>query len=405
MLSKMSLLISISAVLFLGMAVVSLHPQPKFALDDYEESGVCRNCHDTRIDLTSQWRSSMLSQAWVDPLFQFSYRQAGEDTGGKTDNFCPRCHTPVGYLTGNLPPRADLGKEGISCDFCHTIANSTGIGNGAYVSSPSKIKRAQYPDARSTHHETAYSDLHTRSEFCGMCHDVFDPENPGLMEQATYTEWKESSYPKRGIQCQHCMMNTVSGVVGASEAVMGPHQWVVFEHRFLGGHWEENLKKAALLFLEIDKSEVRGGDRVGVKVQLANVGCGHALPTGRSDLRELWLEVKAVDFAGHEVFSGRRVYGTGFADADGHAVGHRFWLAKRVLNDYRILPEEVKTETFNFAVPEKAEGPITLEAKLLYRLAPQEYADAAEVETLPIIMMKDAKTEIIVSKEERTKHP
>jgi len=197
------------------------------------------------------------------------------------------------------------------------------------------------------------------------------------------------------------MMNTTEGVFAASEAVQGPYRWVVFEHQFLGGHWEENLKKAALLCLQIDRSEARVNDTVGVKVKIANIGCGHMLPTGRSDLRELWLEVKAFDSAGNEIFSGKRVYGTVFGDAEGNPVGHKFWLAKQALNDYRIAPNEVKTETFNFTVPEKAEGPITLGAKLLYRLAPQELADAAKAGTLPIITMTDAETKITVLKGQR----
>ena len=342
----------------------------------------------------------MLSLSWIDPLFQHSYKQAGEDTGGKTDVFCPRCHSPIGSLTGNIPPPMDIGRDGISCDFCHTISKATGIGNAAYVSTPGKVKRGQIPDAWSPHHRTAYADLFTRSEFCGMCHNVFDPENPGLMEQATYTEWKESSYRKQGMQCQHCMMNTTEGVFGASEAVQGPYRWVVFEHRFLGGHWEENLKKAALLCLQTDRSEVRVDDTVGIKVRVTNVGCGHMLPTGRSDLRELWLEVKAIDSAGKEVFSGSRAYGTVFGDADGNPVGHKFWLARQVLSDDRIAPDEVKTETFSFAVPENVEGPISLEAKLLYRLAPQKLADAAKAGTLPIVTMTEAEAKITVLKDE-----
>jgi hypothetical protein len=192
------------------------------------------------------------------------------------------------------------------------------------------------------------------------------------------------------------MMNTTEGVFGASEAVQGPYRWVVFEHRFLGGHWEENLKKAALLCIQTNGSEVSRSDTVDISVKVANVGCGHMLPTGRSDLREVWLEVRALDAGGNEVYADRRAYRTVFGDAEGNPVGHRFWLAKQVLSDYRIAPNEIKTERFSFAVPENVEGPITLEAKLLYRLASQELADAAQAGTLPIITMTEARETITV---------
>lgn len=395
---KFALFVFLSAPLFIGAAADSVFKETQLKLDDYEPARNCGHCHNTSIPLTAQWRNSILSQSWIDPLFQHSYKQASHDTGGKTDHFCPRCHTPNGYLTKRIPPPMEIGKDGISCDFCHTISGSTGIGNGAYISSPGKLKWGQYPHARSTHHKTGYSEFYMRSEYCGMCHDVFDPENPKLMEQATYSEWKKSSYPKRGIQCQHCMMNVTSGVVGASEAVIGPKRWLVFEHEFLGGHWEENLKKAALLFLHPDKSEICAGELLRVEVRVANVGCGHAIPTGRSDLRELWLEVSAKDSFDREVFSAKRTYGTVFADEDGKPVGHKFWLAKKLLRDERIGPEEVKSEKFSFMVPENTDGVLTLEASLLYRLAPQTLSDAAGAGTLPIITMNYEKREIPVLK-------
>jgi len=70
---------------------------------------------------------------------------------------------------------------------------------------PGEIKRASLKDAVSPYHKTEYSELHTKSDFCGNCHNIFNPVTNFPVER-TYDEWKYSIYAQKSIQCQDCHM-------------------------------------------------------------------------------------------------------------------------------------------------------------------------------------------------------
>src|SRR3990170_2743500 len=146
----------------------------------------CRTCH---AEIYSQWEGSMHALALQDPIFQELSKhflsQVETDAQRKEAQTCVRCHTPAGHLTGEIVTSegdyAAVGApfdEGIFCDFCHSVKASAGIGNAPFVVEPGNgpeapgVKRGPFKDAQSPYHSTEYSDLHTRAEFCGMCHEV-----------------------------------------------------------------------------------------------------------------------------------------------------------------------------------------------------------------------------------------
>jgi len=353
---------------------------------DFEDPGICGGCHDRYY---GEWEKSQHAQAQVDRLYLAEYGQASKDTGGLTDPFCTKCHSPISYLAGEIPVASELGMKGVSCDFCHTISGTTGIGDGAFENSPGKTKRGPLKDPIAAgYHESIYSELHTKSEFCAMCHDVNHPLN-NLPIMTTYKEWKQGPYPAEGVTCQHCMMVPVKG----KAAITGPERDQVFGHIFLGGHHEYNLKRAAKLTLEAT-SAVSSGKNITVQANVTNSGCGHALPTGVAEVRELWLEVTAKDSSGRTVFQDSQYYRPVFVDDNNKDVGPLFWRASKLLSDNRIAPRETRTETFNFNIPADAPLPIVIDARLLYRLAPQEVADKAGLGTLPTVVMAQAEVSV-----------
>src|SRR5690348_3283992 len=53
--------------------------------NQFEDATVCGACH---AEIYAQWRSSMMSQAWEDPIYRGMLRLASEATQGQVDNFC-----------------------------------------------------------------------------------------------------------------------------------------------------------------------------------------------------------------------------------------------------------------------------------------------------------------------------
>ncbi len=380
----------------------------------------------------------MHSNSERDPFYKKMFLLASEETDGAVDSFCPRCHAPVGLVSGEIPP-ADgsnlslIAKEGLICDFCHTISGYTGESNGQYITSPGNVKRGPLKDANSPFHESEYSELHTKAEFCGYCHDIDHPVT-GLPLETTYKEWKESPYAAEGIVCQDCHMRQIPGTAstGSTErpdnpgkvCTIGEIRDNVFTHYFIGGnafitdmlgasqHRDmaiERLQNCAMLDIEAP-TEVKPGEEVAINVMVTNNGAGHKIPTGVTDEREVWLEITATDAKGRVVYrSGYLddagniepdavIYHTVLGDADGNPT-HKFWKATHVISDYRIPPRETLKEEFKFKIPDDIKGPITVEAKLNYRSAPQETIDMlfgkGEVE-VPIVEMSKIETSLEV---------
>jgi hypothetical protein len=369
---------------------------------DYTQPEVCGGCH---AEIYSQWNGSMHAVAHKDIAYQKLFIMASMETNSTFDEFCTKCHAPIATLSGEIPSADDyqvspIADKGVSCDFCHTVNASSGIGNGAFISSPGNIKYGPFNDSNySTFHSTAYSELHTKSEFCGMCHNVVHPFN-GLILENTYTEWKESPYNET-TSCQHCHMTP--GVTEFRQnpgrvAAGGPVRDHVYTHYFVGGNAmlpgllgsaeherlaKERLRSAAKL--EIENIE-RINETVNLKIKVTNSGAGHKLPTGLTEARLIWTEIVVRDNSGRTIFSSGEMddeghieedavkYQTVFGDSTGKHT-EKVWLADRILSDNRILPKGYSTENYEFMIPENAKGPLTIAVKLNYVSATQELSD------------------------------
>jgi hypothetical protein len=357
----------------------------------------------------------MHDQAAIDPLYLYELALADEQTDGQVGPFCLKCHSPIGDLLGETTAPtgkgdgsalSEIAKEGVTCDFCHTVSGKTADwpGNSSFESDPGLVKRGPYRDSTSPGHDTAYSELHTTSEFCGMCHDVNHPVN-GLALEATYTEWAEGEWANLGIQCQDCHMTPEPGH-GQPEpgvaATFGPEREQVWEMSFTGpnavfGDTEDAealLKKAAQLELTIEgagSGSVQSGDELSALVKVKNVGAGHYLPTGLTDVRRMWLEVRAEASGKEPVVLGTVEYRTIFADASGNHEDVPVWFAESVYSDRRIPPAGIANERIDFAWPEGLSGDTRVVAELKYMSFTQELADKAGLEVeVPVIVMAQA---------------
>jgi len=390
---------------------------PLFKSTDFTDPSTCGGCHT---DIYAQWQGSMHSNSFQDKLYLSMHDEASKDTNGSVDAYCTFCHTPIGTMSGEVPPTSgpqisEISKKGVQCDLCHTVTSAD------FTFAPSKIKRGPFTDSISTFHETQYSELFTKAEFCGMCHDVNHPEN-NLPLEATYTEWKASPYAAQGIQCQDCHMTPGPGVTKPNPgkaATGGPERPHIYTHQFVGGNATslaspehqklavDQLQAAASLSIAAPPS-VAPGNNMELQVTVNNKGAGHYLPTGLTEVREMWLDVVVTDANGKTIYRSGEIgedgavdskavmYQTLFKDKDGQPT-HKPWLAVSTLSDNRIPPMGSSTEKYSVPVPAGTAMPLTIKAGLRYRTASQSLVNDLMGEgaiEMPVIDMADATAEV-----------
>jgi len=205
---------------------------------DFEDPGDCGECHE---QIYMQWQGGMHANAWKDPTYTALHHIASKETKGLTDRYCIACHTPIAVLAGEIKPGEDskvseISKKGVQCDFCHYRLRKQGDRkHGRHLLSRA-YQKGPFKDSESPAHQTAFSELHTRAEFCGMCHDVYHPVN-GLPLEKTYSEWLEGPYPSRGVKCQDCHMTP--GITHFQQnpgkaAIDAPQREHIWSHNIVG---------------------------------------------------------------------------------------------------------------------------------------------------------------------------
>jgi len=388
----------------------------RLSIDLFDPPEKCGTCHT---EIYAQWKGSMHSNAWHDPIYRALMKLAGKATNGLTDNLCIGCHTPVGLTTGEATPTgekmSEISNHGVHCEVCHNISAASGIGNTAFVLTPRKygrpLKFGPFKDARSPYHDTEYSELHTTSALCGICHNVTHPFNRMPIER-TYDEWKDSPYAAEGIGCQECHMTPGPG----RAAIGGPMRERIFTHYFVGGNTllpalfgsEKHAKLATEMLQRAAKMDVlsvrnvRPGGLATVDIRVSNIGAGHKLPTGFPEGREMWIDFSVLDDNGKVLYRlgridseghldpGTHVFKVTLGDDAGNKIDLELWKATQILFDTRILPRGYADVSFDFIVPEGAEGMLSIKADLCYHSFPQplvNYLLGSDAPKVPTIIM------------------
>ncbi len=346
--------------------------------------------------------------------------KASRQSGKKLETFCGRCHTPLAVENGRIPFKHPLKKrgdtkvdrvsaEGVGCDFCHTITGHTRLANAGFVFKASRDKGGPLVDAIPRSHGARHAPYFRSAELCGTCHQVVHPSN-GIPLETTYSEWKASPYAKAGIVCQDChMTDGLDGGTGPNNlgkprrnpgkaAIMGNKRPHISRHHFVGpnlifaqGPEAAAMRKASEALLRragtVDIGEPKQDKgAVSIPVIVTNTGAGHYLPTGVTEIRQLWLEVKVtgargrvllhsggLDAAGN-IKPGAVIYRTEVHDASGKDTT-LFWNTVRKASDRRIPPLSSLTE--QYVLQKGARGKVRVEAALHYRsVSPAGLAEA-----------------------------
>ncbi|MFN3566243.1 MAG: YgaP-like transmembrane domain [Burkholderiaceae bacterium] len=353
-----------------GETVLKLERLP---LDDpayaYQAAEVCGSCHT---DIYAQFKNSSMARAMSEKLPQKLQFYLGERDGGRFDGLgfgwkyfapmlgisqgmhamdldhavgtCTNCHARgVTWKKGVLEPHrsfdpdtrrvsidgaikvfrmdrvAELpvadGREGISCDVCHSVEDvrihtdrrgnlSTVDITKMEVVRRGDVKFGPLDDAVSPFHKSAYSPVFRRSEFCAMCHmeradDLEVVGVPSLLTLDEYPVWKANfDAGKTDKQCQDCHMYTGGrGAWSADKvALMGVDRdpATLNGHHWRGSYFDgEMARRASNLRL----AARRVGDEVIVTAEVANVGAAHKMPAG-PPFRQMLLLIDAADAQG-----------------------------------------------------------------------------------------------------------
>jgi hypothetical protein len=375
---------------------VALPPDPKqpyfgpgFKLDNPNRTGICATCHTpmaAKIPTNSGcgWQGCHTSYT------------------AQVSDLVPDGASPLG-LKGNA-------AEGISCEFCHKIANvqinkdtglpyedSPGIlslmllrptaGHDLFFGPFDDVLRTDLPAPRDS-----YLPLQSESKFCAGCHyGVLGgivqnmKVTGGVQVYSSFSEWLASPYSKgpQGQTCQQCHMPT------------GAQAYFAFPER--GGqirdpqgiHSHHMLGKSDTAFMQSAVSmtataQLKAGAMV-VNVTLVNDKAGHAVPTD-SVLHHVLLVVTAKDATGKALplRDGATLpkWAGNYADQPGKVFAKvlrdtwtnevptaAFWRSVEVVSDTRLMPLVADRTRFTFQAPP---GAATVDVQLIYRRAPQQ---------------------------------
>ncbi len=349
----------------------------------------------------------------------------GEVLAGRTNRF-----------KSVMPSKA--GREGITCVMCHTATHADAVeGNGALTLAVNTgVDRLSDPMilAAPRDHARAFGAAGTnaliaRSDFCGGCHtETYDAsmskaESPQHV-QTTFAEWQASWYARNGVNCQDCHMAPDPAAYVRQVRAGNLAKPERYAHNFTGSNYlmfdtglgsnltflrggippglteaknteliasqgeatRALLRSAAGLALR--DAAVAGG-RLRFALAVQNLGAGHNLPTGVIDQKYMWLEVAVRDASGTEIyhsgaFDAERgeadpnavIWREDFVDSDGRRIpDHRTFVTAAITHVRKgVPPRGEDVVAYEAPLAAGAEGPFTLQARLWYRVATQEFA-------------------------------
>ncbi|MFQ6038993.1 MAG: multiheme c-type cytochrome, partial [Candidatus Aminicenantales bacterium] len=249
-------------------------------------SETCQKCH---AEIYRHWKNAMHSMSLEDPIFKSAYIESYFNTRGQAKYNSLRCHAPAVLVKGDYDLEQANTKEGVSCDFCHSVkAIHFEKRDHPFELEIGRIKRGPLSEASSPAHETKASPLFKSSELCAGCHEYVNDNGVSIL--GTYTEWKSGPYAKQGIPCQDCHMPLVSGNIVRPQ-VAASQQKKINLHAISASHSTEQLQKAVAVRIQ---NVHREEGVIQVTVEVSNTGSGHKVPTGIPSRKlVLLVELKA----------------------------------------------------------------------------------------------------------------
>lgn len=303
------------------------------------DAATCQPCHAA---ITDEWAASRHALAWTNGIFQREYQAAPKA-------WCVNCHAPMPVQQEELAAgNHRIADQGINCATCH-------VRRGRLVAA-SRSGRSP--------HDTVVDPGFGSPAFCADCHQFPFP----ILEHPSGTARATTRYPM-----QDTVASFLRGPYATERDGCLTCHGSASNHRFPGGHDPDMLAGA------LEVTWCRTGTRIAVT--LANVGAGHAVPTGDIH-RHMNLRVwrSSAPERMYEGFVGRRFSPA----ADGGK--HTTW-------DSSILPSKSQRhviEVDQLGDPDDGTEPINLALNYVYVADEFPRSDRAPTEpvTAPILSLR-----------------
>ena len=243
---------------------------------------------------------------------------------------CADCHAPgIDGVAGgrNLHEAAGVSYDiGVHCDVCHKVkdvdlSQPPGVGQRLQLGRPNEPGKNMFiwepvyygplPDVGNVAMGAVPQDKFNQSMFCAGCHEQNQPAlipgqaldskwTDGLPVHSTYSEWENGPYNRDGTQCQFCHMPANTENINSIDIATPETESITFGFQREPEDNRKHTFRGPLMGSPrlIDRSTyvsiiaTRDGDNLEASVSVANIGCGHALPTGEP-MRSLMLLVEA----------------------------------------------------------------------------------------------------------------
>ncbi len=342
----------------------SSEPEPEplvFEPGQFTSAEKCGNCHK---DIYGAWKGSLHARATQDKIFRVSYDEALVLDKQEAERICMICHAPTTLVASGSKGAPELAVEGVTCDFCHSLAQTHLSQPNPFELKVGRIKLGPVRDAVSHGHGVQFSPFHATSLHCAGCHQ-FKNRN-GLEILKTFSEWEKYQGKGGSKSCQECHMPVVAANI-VDPKVKRIEGAFVNLHDMPGGHSLHQLNKSLRMRI-VDLGRTSKG--LKVKVKVSNVGTGHYVPTG-IPTRRVVLQVTARN--GEKVFAAERVFSRLILDKNGKELrsdSQVFLNGASVGEDTRIAPFEERTEEFLF--PVSLTGNVQVQASLTYLYSPHD---------------------------------
>ena len=325
-------------IVLAAFAVGACGDEPKLTVAELQNPETCKQCHPKHYE---QWSGSMHAYAAEDPVFVAMNKRGQRDTNGELGDFCITCHAPMalelGLTTGAtydpdaLPPEA----KGITCYFCHNVEQVTGEHSNPLVLAMDQTMRGgvRNPVDSPAHHskyDPMMASKTSNSTICGSCHDLV---TPGLVHlERSFAEWKTTIFALNDPDplaflpqtCSSCHMFPTDepiadgpGLdVGVRQNGFHEHMWPAVDLALTPfpqmAEQEAAVKRDLLPALAIKgvkpatSNESPGGICLSpageLTVRIDSINVGHNFPSGASQDRRVWLQVRAYDAANNVLF-------------------------------------------------------------------------------------------------------
>ena len=313
-----------------------------------------------------------MARSFSNATFQAIYAYSTEfdrQNDASTAQACLRCHAPLGFLYQDVVGARAETNEGVSCNFCHRVAEVNEGSDHLYTAELSSSGEVFGPTGGidSPAHPTRQGTVFADSSLCALCHlDRSDDEIP---LENTFEEWKRSDFAKRGIACADCHMPQEEGPA-TDVAGLTQRRSTHASHRFHGGHANSPMLQSAA------RVEVLSADASReFQVSVRNLTVGHNFPSNGAHVAELALEIEIIGPQGNvlrrKVQSYRSLWANSFGSLESRGRETASDKLATSTRDTTLGPLEERIE--NFPV-ELLRGGVSGTAQLVYRKIPKQVA-------------------------------